>query len=103
MNKGRRDNLILGPNLWAGPRLVRGGVGTALVGSPENVAARMREYTKIGIDRLIFSGYPALEEAYRTAELLLPLLPLHQPEEQQATAQHLVGEIVANDYRPSRH
>jgi alkanesulfonate monooxygenase len=97
---GGRDNLLVGPNLWAGPGLVRGGVGTALVGSPEQVAARMAEYAAIGIDRFIFSGYPALEESYRVAELLFPLLPLSPPEA-GATAQHLVGEVVANTTIPS--
>jgi alkanesulfonate monooxygenase len=39
----RRDRLEISPNLWAGVGLVRGGAGTALVGDPETVAARMRE------------------------------------------------------------
>ena len=39
--KGRsREALEIAPNLWAGVGLVRGGAGTALVGSPEQVAAR---------------------------------------------------------------
>ncbi len=101
LNRGSREQLVIGPNLWAGPGLVRGGVGTALVGSPEQVAARMREYAEVGIDRFIFSGYPALEEAYRVAELLFPHLPLSPLDDGPAEAQHLVGEVVANDYRPS--
>ena len=56
--------------------LVRGGAGTALVGSPDEVAARMKEYMALGIDRFILSGYPHLEECYRFAELVFPLLPL---------------------------
>ena len=64
------------PNLWAGVGLVRGGAGTALVGDPETVAARMKEYMALGIDTFILSGYPHLEEAYRFAELVMPLLPL---------------------------
>jgi len=101
LNRGRRDQLVVAPNLWAGPGLVRGGVGTALVGSPEQIAERMHEYAEVGIDTFIFSGYPALEESYRVAELLLPLLPLSQAQEGGAEVQHLVGEVVANDYRPS--
>jgi alkanesulfonate monooxygenase len=76
LHGGRRDKLVVAPNLWAGVGLVRGGAGTALVGSPESVAARIREYQDIGIDTIIGSGYPHLEEAYRVAELLFPVLGL---------------------------
>jgi alkanesulfonate monooxygenase len=64
------------PNLWAGVGLVRGGAGTALVGDPPTVAARIKEYQALGIDTVIASGYPHLEESYRVAELLFPLLDL---------------------------
>ncbi|MGR9393633.1 FMNH2-dependent alkanesulfonate monooxygenase [Rhizobium leguminosarum] len=74
LHGGRRDKLEVSPNLWAGVGLVRAGAGTALVGSPKTVAARIREYQEIGIDTVIGSGYPHLEEAYRVAELLFPEL-----------------------------
>ncbi|MBY3096966.1 FMNH2-dependent alkanesulfonate monooxygenase [Rhizobium laguerreae] len=74
LHGGRRDKLEVAPNLWAGVGLVRAGAGTALVGSPKTVAARLREYQEIGIDTVIGSGYPHLEEAYRVAELLFPEL-----------------------------
>jgi alkanesulfonate monooxygenase len=74
LHGGRRDQLEISPNLWAGPGLVRGGCGTALVGDPETIAGRMREYYALGIDTFVFSGYPALEESYYVAELLFPLL-----------------------------
>ena len=70
----RRDSLIVGPNLWAGVGLVRDGAGTALVGDPATVAERLREYQAVGVDTVIASGYPHLEEAYRVAELLFPAL-----------------------------
>jgi alkanesulfonate monooxygenase len=76
LTDGRRDRLVIAPNLWAGVGLVRGGAGTALVGDPAQVAARMREYMAVGIDCFILSGYPHLEECYRFAELVFPLLPL---------------------------
>ncbi len=75
LHGGKRDNLEISPNLWAGVGLVRGGAGTALVGDPETIARRMLEYTDLGIDTFVFSGYPALEEAYYVAELLFPCLP----------------------------
>jgi len=77
LHGGQRDRLEVSPNLWAGVGLVRGGAGTALVGDPETVAARMQEYADIGIESFIFSGYPHLEEAYRFAELVFPLLKLN--------------------------
>lgn len=76
LHHGRRDKLEVAPNLWAGVGLVRGGAGTALVGDPQQVADRIKEYQALGIDYFIFSGYPHLEESYRVAELLFPLLPL---------------------------
>lgn len=81
LHGGRRENLEVSPNLWAGVGLLRPGVGTALVGSPEIVAERIKEYAALGIDTFILSGYPHLEEAYRFAELVFPLLPLshHKP------------------------
>jgi alkanesulfonate monooxygenase len=76
LHGGRRDRLVIAPNLWAGIGLVRGGAGTALVGSAQNVAQRMTEYAEAGIETFVLSGYPHLEEAYRVAELLFPLLPI---------------------------
>jgi len=76
---GRRDRLEVAPNLWAGIGLVRHGAGTALVGDAKTVAARLREYQALGIDTVIASGYPHLEEAYKVAELLFPELGIGVP------------------------
>jgi alkanesulfonate monooxygenase len=62
------------PNLWAGVGLVRGGAGTALVGSHEEVADLIEEYHSIGISEFVLSGYPHLEEAYWFGEGVRPLL-----------------------------
>ncbi|MVW79827.1 LLM class flavin-dependent oxidoreductase [Bordetella sp. 02P26C-1] len=61
-------DLEIAPNLWAGVGLVRGGAGTALVGSYQQVADRLSEYRDLGIDTFILSGYPNLEEAWRVGE-----------------------------------
>ena len=74
LHGGRTDALEVSPNLWAGVGLVRGGAGTALVGSHEEVADRIAEYHELGVDEFILSGYPHLEEAYQTAEGLIPVL-----------------------------
>lgn len=75
LHGGRRDKLEVSPNLWAGVGLVRGGAGTALVGDPHTVATRLKEYADLGVDTFVLSGYPHLEEAWRFAELVFPLLP----------------------------
>ena len=74
LHGGRRDRLVVAPNLGAGVGLVRGGAGTALVGAPEQVAERLREYQALGVDTFVLSGYPHLEESLRFAELVFPLL-----------------------------
>lgn len=76
LHGGDRNRLEVSPNLWAGVGLVRTGAGTALVGDPDTVAARIKEYADLGIETFVLSGYPHLEEAYTTAELLFPKLPL---------------------------
>jgi alkanesulfonate monooxygenase len=73
-NGGSPDNLVVGPNLWAGVGLVRGGAGTALVGSHREVAERIEEYARVGITEFVMSGVPHLEEAYWFGEGVLPLL-----------------------------
>ncbi len=70
--------LEIAPNLWSGIGLVRHGPGTALVGSPEQVLARIDDYRSAGIDVLIVSGMPLLEEAYRFAELVLPHISVNR-------------------------
>ncbi|HXW45538.1 MAG TPA: LLM class flavin-dependent oxidoreductase [Streptosporangiaceae bacterium] len=71
---GDPAELEIYPNLWAGVGLVRGGAGTALVGSHAEVADRIEEYAALGIEEFIMSGYPHLEEAYWFGEGVLPEL-----------------------------
>ncbi|NJC74102.1 LLM class flavin-dependent oxidoreductase [Planosporangium thailandense] len=74
LHGGRRDNLEIAPNLWAGMGLVRGGAGTALVGSHTEVADRIEEYHRLGITEFVLSGHPHVEEAYWFGEGVLPIL-----------------------------
>jgi alkanesulfonate monooxygenase len=101
LHGGNRASLVVAPNLWAGVGLVRGGAGTALVGSADSVAERIREYAALGIDTFILSGYPHLEEAYRTAELLfdrLPRSPLAGPVARNLDQR---GEVIGNNLPPA--
>jgi alkanesulfonate monooxygenase len=105
LHSGQRDRLEVSPNLWAGVGLVRGGAGTALVGDPETVAARIKEYMGLGIDTFILSGYPHLEEAYRFAELVFPLLPLRERVRDAIPGPINTGpfgETIANQHLPAR-
>lgn len=100
--KRTRTDLEISPNLWAGVGLARSGAGTALVGDPKTVAARIQEYADLGIDIFVFSGYPHLEEAYRFAELVFPLLP--QQVQSKLSGGSLfgpLGEVVANVGAPN--
>ncbi|WP_391570985.1 FMNH2-dependent alkanesulfonate monooxygenase [Cohnella sp.] len=102
LHGGSREALEISPNLWAGVGLVRGGAGTALVGDPQTVADRMKAYSELGIETFILSGYPHLEEAYRTAELLFPLLPLANKQERPTGNSYVspFGEMIANNEIP---
>ncbi|MHC5859127.1 FMNH2-dependent alkanesulfonate monooxygenase [Nostoc sp.] len=103
LHHGNREALEISPNLWAGVGLVRGGAGTALVGDPQTVAARILEYAALGVESFIFSGYPHLEEAYRVAELLFPHLPLENlPTVEKQHVLSPFGEIVANEDFPKQ-
>ena len=99
--KGRGADLEISPNLWAGIGLVRSGAGTAVVGDSATVAQRLLEYADLGIETFILSGYPHLEEAYRVAELLFPLLPLeHGDGTVQGKVIRTADNFVGNEFRP---
>ncbi len=96
---GRRDRLEIAPNLWTGIGLVRRGAGTALVGDPKTVAERLREYQALGIETVIASGYPHLEEAYKVAELLFPELGIGQAP--RLTHGAAPGEFGVGAFKPA--
>ena len=69
---------------------------------PQTVAARIKEYQDVGIDTFILSGYPHLEEAYRFAELVFPLLSLNRNDNVTPLRVNTgpFGETIANEHRP---
>ena len=74
LNAGSKDSLEIHPNLWAGVGLVRGGAGTAMVGSFTEIADLIEQYAAVGIEEFVLSGYPHLEESYWFGEGVLPEL-----------------------------
>lgn len=79
---------------------MHGGVDTALVGDPRQVAEHIGEYVEFGIDSLIFFDYPHLEEVYRLTELVSPLLPEPYASLAGRGLTNLagpLGEMIAND------
>ncbi|WP_420637899.1 LLM class flavin-dependent oxidoreductase [Candidatus Poriferisocius sp.] len=65
-------------NLWTGIGRARSGAGAAIVGSGEEVRAKLEAYRRVGIDAFILSGYPHLPECERVGNLVLPHLD-HAP------------------------
>ena len=65
-------------NLWTGIGRARSGAGAAIVGSPDEVLAKLNAYRQAGIDAFILSGYSHLPECERIGRTLLPHLD-HAP------------------------
>jgi alkanesulfonate monooxygenase len=79
----------LGAHLWNGISTVRVNCGTAIVGTPEQVADELLAYWRLGVDEFILSGYPHLEECRRVAASVLPLFrKALQQELRGGTADH---------------
>jgi alkanesulfonate monooxygenase len=110
LHNGSTANLEIAPNLWAGVGLVRGGAGTALVGSHTEVAARIKDYAAVGIEEFILSGVPHLEEAYWFGEGVLPLLereqlwrhPTGRPDEAHRDADIPFAPAATREKQPAR-
>jgi alkanesulfonate monooxygenase len=70
----RREGHRVSERLWNGISLVRVNLGTAIVGTPQQVADELLRYWELGIDEFILSGFPHVEECERIASDVLPLL-----------------------------
>ena len=62
----------LGRHLWNGLAEVRVNCGSALVGTPEQVARELTRYWELGIDEFILSGFPHVEECRRVSDEVIP-------------------------------
>ena len=62
------------PNLWTGIGRARSGCGAAVVGDPDQVAAKIERYRALGIEVFILSGYPHAQECDLFASAVLPRL-----------------------------
>jgi alkanesulfonate monooxygenase len=60
--------------LWNGLATVRVNCGTAIVGTPQQVAQELYEYWRLGVDEFILSGFPHVEECVRVRQTVLPRL-----------------------------
>lgn len=65
-------------NLWTGIGRARSGCGAAIVGTPDQVLAKLRAYQDEGIEAFILSGYPHVNECDMFARYVLPQIA-HAP------------------------
>ena len=61
-------------NLWTGIGRARSGCGAAIVGDPDQVLNKLKEYMALGIEAFILSGYPHKDECDLFAKYVLPQL-----------------------------
>ncbi|WP_428667085.1 LLM class flavin-dependent oxidoreductase [Runella sp.] len=61
--------------LWTHIGKVFSGCGSGLVGSADQIIAKLNRYMDMGFRAFIFSGFPLIEEANYFADLVLPHLP----------------------------
>ncbi|MBN8499978.1 MAG: LLM class flavin-dependent oxidoreductase [Sphingomonadales bacterium] len=61
-------------NLWTGISRARSGCGAAIVGTPDQVIAKLKAYRDLGMEAFILSGYPHANECDMFARYVLPQL-----------------------------
>lgn len=73
--RARSKDLYIEDHLWSGIGLARSGCGSAIVGDPDQVLAKLNRYMDMGMRAFVLSGYPHLEECDLFAKHVLPRLP----------------------------
>jgi len=59
-------------HIWSGIGRARSGCGSAIVGDPDQVYAKLQSYMDLGIRSFILSGYPHLDECELFGRYVLP-------------------------------
>lgn len=73
--RAQAKDLYIEDHLWSGVGLARSGCGSAIVGDPDQVLAKLNRYMDMGIRAFVLSGYPHLDECDLFAKYVLPKLP----------------------------
>ncbi len=68
------DEGFVEPQLWTGVGTARSGAGAAIVGDPDQVLGKLRDYAALGMEAFILSGYPHAAEGDLFARYVLPHL-----------------------------
>jgi alkanesulfonate monooxygenase len=66
------DEGYIEEHIWSGIGRARSGCGSAIVGDPDQVYAKLQSYMDLGMRSFILSGYPHLEECDLFAKYVLP-------------------------------
>lgn len=74
LRESAADDGFVEENLWTGVGRARSGAGAAIVGDPDQVAAKLAAYQAVGVDAFILSGYTHIAECDLFAEHVLPKL-----------------------------
>jgi alkanesulfonate monooxygenase len=73
--RAQAKDLYIEEHLWSGVGLARSGCGSAIVGDPAQVLAKLNRYMDMGMRAFVLSGYPHLDECDHFAKYVLPKLP----------------------------
>lgn len=74
MREIAQDDGYIEDHVWTGIGKGRSGCGAALVGTPDQIIAKIKGYMDMGIRSFIFSGYPHKQECELFAKHVLPHL-----------------------------
>lgn len=91
--RSKSKDLFIEDHVWSGIGLARSGCGSAIVGDPDQVLAKLNRYMDMGMRAFILSGYPHLDECDLFARYVLPKLPTCRLNEAQ-------GRRVSNPVTP---
>lgn len=91
--RSQAKDLYIEDHLWSGVGLARSGCGSAIVGDPDQVLAKLNRYMDLGMRAFVLSGYPHLDECDLFATQVLPRLPTCRLNERQ-------GRLVADPVTP---